>query len=281
MASVSSASSAPCSSLSPSASAAQARARLVMLLEPGIVDHGVDRPRQRRDGQRVGQRSHQSSGDDRRAVAALDQPGAEALGLGLLHDQDQHAGVALARVRDLEVGDVDGEGAGQGGDLGQDARAVGHGHPNLAHPGRRDRAASGGSDVRRGRCRGGAATRRGPRGRRRPAGARGTRSARRATRRSRPGSRRRCPARCRGAPTRCGSCRGSRPRRGGGGRGAPSARASARPMSAAAVRWGTWDTTATSASCCSGASATTSAPSSRDDTVRAACRWRRRWPPSA
>ena len=38
----------------------------------------------------------------------------------------------------------------------------------------------------------------------------------------------------------------------------------ARPMSVAAVRWGTWDTTATSASWRSGATATTSAPSDDD-----------------
>ena len=62
-------------------------------------------------------------------------------------------------------------------------------------------------------------------------------------RRSRRGSRRRCRARSPGGPPRCGSCRGSRRRPGAAGRRAPRRARSARPISVAAVRWGTWLTT--------------------------------------
>ena len=67
------------------------------------------------------------------------------------------------------------------------------------------------------------------------------------------GSRRRCRARCPVARWRHGSCHGSRrPRQ---QRSVLSARSLARPISVAAVRCGTWDTTATSWSWRSGDSA--------------------------
>ena len=46
-------------------------------------------------------------------------------------DEDEHAGAPFERVRDLQVGDVDAEARGQGGDLGDHAFAVEHRHPQL------------------------------------------------------------------------------------------------------------------------------------------------------
>ncbi len=177
-----------------------------------------------------------------------------------LHDQDQHALVALDGVGDLDVGDADVELGGQDGDGGEGPGAV-DAEARGSRPGpRRGRSGPAGPG---GRCAPVRGPRRGRRGRRRRPG-RGPGPARRgggrARSRSRCGSRRRCRARCQGGRRRCGSCRGTRRRRAAAGPGARPTRSSARPIRVAAVRWGTWDTTATIESWRSGGSDTTSAP---------------------
>ena len=95
---------------------------------------------------------------------------------------------------------------------------------------------------------------------RRVATRRGTRRARRAPRR---GWRRGCRARCRDARPRCASCRGTRRPRAAAACGAPPRASVATSISVLAASCGTWLTSATSTSWCSGVTDTTSAPSSR------------------
>ena len=59
-------------------------------------------------------------------VAAAAQPVFERVGTDGGDDEHEHTGAALERVRDLEVGDVHAELAGQRRHLGDHARAVGH-----------------------------------------------------------------------------------------------------------------------------------------------------------
>ena len=115
----------------PSAIAANSSARCEIALVAGHPQPAAQRPRPGQD-QLVGSHvAHASDGVRGDVVAVLEQRGLERVEAALGDDQHEHTGAALERVRDLEVGDVDAEAAGQRGDLGDHALAVGHRDPQL------------------------------------------------------------------------------------------------------------------------------------------------------
>ncbi len=183
----------------------------------------------------------------------------EALGLLAIHHQDEHAPIALDTVRELDVVDVDPEVARQGGDLGQHAGAVGDRHPQLgqalgrtARRGSERRAVAACSSSASSPALSAAATRsrmpnRSASNVSRAATMAGAFSAQ--TSGQIPGWPAAMRVMSRKPPA---ASRSSAP--------CSSAARSARFMSVAAVKWGTWDTIATSVSCCCGDRARISAP---------------------
>ena len=247
----------------PSASADRSRARCEIDLSPGTPTAPTrGRPPGTSSRGRPGRHRPCPSGEMLQRWPRPDRAVGEGRRAGRVDHDHEDAAVALDRVGDLEVVDVDAELGGQHQDVGDGSGAVLDRDPHLDQllgpGGTGAHGPAGGGRPLRGRR----AASRGPA--RPPAGAwpRASRSAGRAWRRWPPRCRRRCRARWRAGRRRCGSCRGSPPA--ASCRRAPcsSPRSAARAMRVAAVRWGTWETTATSVSCSSGSRATTLAPSS-------------------